>query len=56
MGRGGKFVYFLIIVVIFMGYGETCRLGEDFKFINGGQATKGWEHFLLGELTPQDTK
>ena len=44
-----------------MRYGGTCKLGEDFKIINGGgggggQATKGWEHFLLGELTPQDTK
>ena len=39
-----------------MELGRTYRLGEDFKVIIwGGQATKGWDHFLLGELTPQDT-
>ena len=30
--------------------------GGIFKSSYGGQATKGWDHFLWGELTPRDTK
>ena len=52
----GKFVYCLIIVVIFMELGGTYRLGKILKSSYGGQATKGWDHFLLGEMTPRDTK
>ena len=36
-----------------MGLEGTCRLGQDFKVINGGQATKCRDHLLLGELAPQ---
>ena len=35
-----------------MGLGGTYRLGEDFKVITWGQATKGWDRFLLGGVDP----
>ena len=40
-----------------MGLGGT-KVEGDVKVIirGGGQPTKGWEHFLLGQLTPQGTK
>ena len=39
-----------------MGLGGAHRLGGDFKVFTWGQATRGWDHFLFGELTPRDTK
>ena len=42
-----------------MELGGADRLeggGGIFKSSYGGQATKGWDHFLWGELTPRDTK
>ena len=42
----GKTVCCLIIVVIFMGLEGAYRVGEIFKSLNGGQATKGWDDLL----------
>ena len=53
----GIFVCYLIIVVIFMGLGRACRLGEILKESYGKQATKGETIFMGGggELTPETT-
>ena len=45
---GGNFVFGPIIVVIFIGLERTYRLGRILKLSNGGQATKGWDHFYVG--------
>ena len=34
---------------------ETYRLGEIFKSLYSGHVSKGWDHFLLRELTSGDT-
>ena len=47
----------LTIVVIFIGLGRAYRLerrGGILKLSNGGQATKGWDHFY-GESWPLKT-
>ena len=55
----GIFVCYLVIVVIFMGLGRACRLGEILKESYGKQATKGETIFMGGgrggELTPETT-
>ena len=38
-----------------VGLGGVYMLGEILKSSYGGQATNGWDHFLWGQLTPQDT-
>ena len=50
---GGNLVFCFIIVVIFIWLGRAYRLvgqggGGILKLSNGGQATKGWDHFYLG--------
>ena len=50
--RRGNFVYFLIIVVIFMGLGGTYRFGEDFKVIIWGASHKGLGPFFIGGVDP----
>ena len=52
----GIFVCYLIIVVIFMGLGRACRLGEILKESYGKLATKGETIFMGGgELTLETT-
>ena len=45
----------IIIVVIFIGLGGAYRLREILKLSYEVQTTKGWDYFLWGKLTPQDT-
>ena len=50
---GENFVFRFIIVVIFIGLGRAYRLGGwgwvwTLKLPNGGQVTKGWNHFYGG--------
>ena len=49
---GGNFVFFLIIVVIFIGLGRAYRLGYwgfwSYQMGWGGQGTKGWHYFYGG--------
>ena len=39
-----------------MDLGGANRLREILQPSYEEQATKGWDHFLWGQLTPQDTK
>ena len=48
----GKFVYCLIIVVIFMRLGGTYGLGEDFKVIIWGASHKWLGPFFIGGVDP----
>ena len=53
---GGNFVFFLIIVVIFIGLGRAYRFrggGGDFEVMKWGASHKGMEPFLWGKLTPK---
>ena len=45
-----NFVFYLIIVVIFMTW-KRIEVGGILKLSNGGQANKGWGHFM-GEVDP----
>ena len=56
-GVGGNYSWCFVIVVIFTGLGGTYRWGRGrfFKSSFVRQVTKGWDHFLWGELTPRDT-
>ena len=62
IAEGRNFLCCLIIVAIFIGLGGAHIFGEDFKVVmwwrwgGGGQATKVWDQFLWGDLTPWDTK
>ena len=45
---GEKFVFFLIIVVMFIGLGRAYRLEGILKLSSGWQVAKGWDHFYGG--------
>ena len=45
---GGKFVFFLITIVIFIGLGRAYRLEGILKLSSGWQVAKGWDHFYGG--------
>ena len=49
---GGNFVCCLVMVIAFMKLGGTYWLGNILLSSYGGQATKGWDIFYGGELTP----
>ena len=42
---GGSFVFYLIIVVIFLGPGRAYSLQGILKLSNVGQGRKEWDHF-----------
>ena len=52
---GGKFVFCLVIVVIFIGLGRAYRLGGFSNYQMGGQAAKGWYNFYVESLPLKTT-
>ena len=50
--EGGNLVCCLIIVVIFMRFGGTYRVGGDFKVIIWGASHKGLWSFFIGGVDP----